>query len=1661
MTLQMVARGQTIAVLDSLGLPHPTTAKSVRYWIDDDAGSVTTITDMNGRHTIDVSSLLEGLHTIHYQIIDSEDKAAAPYSGIFLILSNDALTAKASTLRYWFDDSNNVMTCNANVGVQTLDASTLIDGLHTLHYQVVDTEGKASYIASNIFMKLSNDATTTKASTLRYWFDDSNNVMTCNANVGVQTLDASALIDGLHTLHYQVVDTEGKASYIASNIFLTMKGADPAEKVTASKLIYWFDDQTETTTVEMTDGTQILDASNMLDGLHTIHYMVVCSDGTITSAYSSIFLRMNIDSQATIAKSMRYWFDDELTATEVEITTGTQTLDASHLIDGLHTVHYQLIDNKGAVAIPMSNIFLKMSNSESTVAKSMRYWFDDEHDVTVVDVANGTQTLDASKLLDGLHTVHYQLIDDRGAVAVPMSNIFLKMTEGVSTTAQSLRYWFDDETDVKITDVAGGTQTLDVSNLLTGLHTLHYQLVDDKGKVCAPVSGLFMKMFDKNIASGENAITQYMYWMNDNSADNKKVTIYKPSSPYQLITLLPMIKAPIRSSSFHFETKSGVPMVYAKNDLHVRFEDAAGYWADDSRPFIDYSVSEKVEVTKQLTEVFGKETFETPDSNAIKWYSMECSKGDSIAVQSSQATSIQIFAPSGEEVFNASGSESVTLGGTHAPMDGTYYFAVHDVTGSKPEMTLNYQHIDKYAILDYDVHTVGNGGCSTITFNGNGFKDLYAVDLVCGNDTIKHFDIGHEHDANTSVTFDFNGAATGRYDAIFHFTLEDRFIKNAVKVEEAKDIELATVVSYPSTFLRGTSTTYTVKITNKGNMTAYYVPLELKLLSNNISTISSVKFDGYISPMSSLKFNFEDLDDEEIQEIKAIINNADDLSQFIIYHDSIEGKDYGLSQIIMSLPPNSTKTVSITIKSSSRVELFAYTSSEWFPLVLNYANNSRMLKVQSRVSRESMCCMKDKYECGADIIANIAGAFLPPGLSCVSSLSKTGLETAFDVWCSDGSSAAERWNNYLKNEAQSLKVRLIQTAVDCITGYYGRRLAELKKDRELAFKLGSSTEVARINSEIAACRTAMSSAVRSVYNFVTSAILGGQCVKAFTEVKPNCPPNPGGGGGGSDPVQPVDPNDIYGFLANSGSKFVNDTIVTVPYRIEFENDTTFATASAHTVIVKDTLDASKFDLSSYQPTSIKIGDKDVQLSGDKEFVTTVDMRPAIYAIAQVEGMYDEKAGIATWKFTSLDPMSMEETNDVMQGFLPINFDGNGIGEVAYNINLKPGIEDGAEINNRASIVFDSNDAIMTPTWTNIMDAVAPTSSITSLVMQNDSIFDLSFSGEDNRSGVWKYTLYVQAGLNAPWWEVATDIAPDSIYTYKGFDSIDYGFCVLATDSAGNVEKKEMVAEVRKYALLLGDANADGEVNVIDLNSTVNYIMERPSARFNAVAADVNKSGKVNVADLNGIVNIIMSEETNESRSVQKARAKAAAQEATESLYSEDVDVAPGDTIAFGVYLDNAHDASSIQFDLMLPEGVSVVSSGGGYDVTLSERAQASHSVFGSYKKSGAFRVVAYSTNNQNFADSTGRLVTIKLKVDDQMAEGTYDALLSNIILATSEEEGLNAAGGKSAVNVSGTTSIRVINSADDDDEGYTLQGVKRQKHQKGLKVTKDKKELIK
>lgn len=1236
-------------------------------------------------------------------------------AGIPPTLAGIPPTTKAERVRYWFDDDlSSLSTLQQLQGEQQIDVTSLMEGLHTLHFQIVDDHGAVCSPRSEVFLKFDTKYTVSRAAKLRYWFDDQQAVTTVAATSGMQQLDVSSLIDGLHTLHFQIEDETGAVCSPRSEVFLKFNHVTETSDVQAKSLLYWFDDSADgAMLIPMTAGVQQLDASALLDGLHTLHFQVVCSDGSITSAYSSVFLKMDLELPQTKAQRLRYWFDDLVAVQETDVLKGTLLLDASTLVDGLHTLHYQLVDDTGTACSPTSGIFLKMDMEISqTTAKTQRYWFDDD-----------------------LSTLHEQ----------PVTN---------------------------------GTQVIDVDDLIMGLHTIHYQLTDENGTLSSPRSTVFIKMPERTVSEGENKITEYMYWTNDYSQDNVKVAVPQPASPYQLLTLLPTVKAPIRSSVFHFEVADGQPKIYAKNDIHVRFYDTAGYWADDARTFVDYGVSETIQ---GISELETTQTFERPAKNGIKWFSFEAEYGDSIALKSNQPTSIQVFDATGKEVYATSADKSVRFGGCHLLANGTCYVAVHDVTGTGSNVTLDAQFIDKFAVFEYTPNRFASTGKTLMTFKGNGLEHVKKVELTDGETTFTADSIIATTD-NMMVRFslDEEMASTQLYTLNVYFHNVETDESKTLNYADGVALELANDVPQMAVEIvteKRVGDPYPIKVTlkNEGNVPQYGIPF-------------NIAFD-----------NVDNLDEFLFLDVDLLLSDSlYGCREFFTYTDNLLGtgkKGYFMPLLIPYMGPNETRTFTFGVRTKiphANFNFYAWAGLPWYNALQN-----------------DLCPEWSNF-------LNV-----------------------YELW-DDVSTVTERLVDLPISPASA--VRPFNGAGEVVTG----TIQGMDRTKEDAVFVAADIEPGSYDHYCFQYKCPVRSPRDIARDLLKLPLLDLKYMAVSSCPKPEAHL--------VDVYIPGDPNEITGYKAPSGSRYMRDDIVTVGYDIEFENDPEIANSAAHCIVIENQLDPTKFNLKSFTPKEITLSGKKAVLDGSKSFVQTLDLRPEIDAIAELQCAYNVLTGLIRWTFTSLDPMTMEPTDDIMQGVLPVNYDGkSGIGNVTYMVDLLKSFPDGTEIPNKASIIFDTNDPIATPLWGNTIDAVAPAGQVDEAVLRNDTTATIHCVGSDERSGIWKYEVYAQYGSGEVWEKVGECPADSAYLDFRIYDGMDYGFCALAVDSAGNVEAKEFAREASLATYVPGDANMDGKVDMEDVVATVNYYLGTTST-IHFRAADVVKDGVVDMEDAVSICN---------------------------------------------------------------------------------------------------------------------------------------------------------------------------------------------------------------
>lgn len=263
-------------------------------------------------------------------------------------------------------------------------------------------------------------------------------------------------------------------------------------------------------------------------------------------------------------------------------------------------------------------------------------------------------------------------------------------------------------------------------------------------------------------------------------------------------------------------------------------------------------------------------------------------------------------------------------------------------------------------------------------------------------------------------------------------------------------------------------------------------------------------------------------------------------------------------------------------------------------------------------------------------------------------------------------------------------------------------------------------------------------------------------------------------------------------------------------------------------------------------------------------------------------------------------------------------------------------------------------------------------------------------------------------------------------------------------------------------VLRGDANADGKVSLADVNSTVNYILGDPSPSFSFAAADINENNAINVSDVNSIVNILLDENKASAKPYRMLMTRSTSGPTTDRMFAGNIQMSPGETKQLTVFLDNTGDYCSFQFDLILPEGITVP-----YDedneMYMADMAPGrftkTHSLGSNLVKPNRFRVIVYSIANKSIKGTSGAVVNITLKADDKLAIRDYTLKLENITLADAAENEYYPSDSESTVNVV-TTGIKPILMDGSSDKIYDLQGRRVNTVKKGIYIVNGKKLIV-
>ncbi len=249
----------------------------------------------------------------------------------------------------------------------------------------------------------------------------------------------------------------------------------------------------------------------------------------------------------------------------------------------------------------------------------------------------------------------------------------------------------------------------------------------------------------------------------------------------------------------------------------------------------------------------------------------------------------------------------------------------------------------------------------------------------------------------------------------------------------------------------------------------------------------------------------------------------------------------------------------------------------------------------------------------------------------------------------------------------------------------------------------------------------------------------------------------------------------------------------------------------------------------------------------------------------------------------------------------------------------------------------------------------------------------------------------------------------------------------------------------------GDSNGDDEINERDYSCVASFIMGDTPETYDAEACDVDENGTVDVRDYVGIANIISTgsiyggANNNAKAVVSKGMAMPVTDEsdAENVIYVENVSGSKNSQVELSVCMRNASDIRGFQFDLYLPEGVSMANNA---KASLSSDRLAvddAHTLMVNKVSDGAVRFLCSSMNDESFAVGDGEIATLTVNIADNVANGDYDVVVKNALMTETDiSKSYEADNIKSTLKVLDQTGVETVTADDERRDGsiYTVGG---------------------
>ncbi|WP_221657672.1 leucine-rich repeat domain-containing protein [Bacteroides salyersiae] len=604
------------------------------YWFDSDSQNKVEVDSVTGGDfelSVDVSHLVQGVHSFCFRAKDEQNRCNVPLTHYFLRAGLDDKDVSNIGCEYWLDTNcNDRKRVSGNNGVIDFEAdvATLSQGVHFLNYRLANASGGLGVCHVQPFLRTMIDAENISAVGCEYWTDDN-------------YADRKVAFGNEGIIHFEA------------------------------------------------------DVSTLSQGVHYLNYRLTGATGGTGVCHTYPFLRIELDETDVTELRCEYWLDNDFSERQsVPVgANGIVNMDAE-IFDktpGIHFWNYRLADARGSTGAIATHMFLHTHLGQTDPTQwNCEYWFDtnyaDKQSVPVNADSIADFNADLETLSKGIHFLNYRFRDSDGHSSITSTQCFLRVaSDSLDTGKFQYEYWFDRDYAHRREDICYGPlveMNVNTSALPGGIHCFNFRIRDNDESYCPTVTQYFIH---SGYRPEDNQLSQYCYWFDDGRPDTVNIEPVNPlewTDKWIDVPELPLpeaVPADLKLTRYYPESiiePEDADKVWLKLNMtqecmfHLRFKTNADIWTEDDPSRFDYENSRVLSAAPIAVNRVSRIT-KSADAG-IQGHYIDATAGI-LCLRSDQPCRLTLFSEDGARLSTLEPEELLAGVQIEIPQTGRYY----------------------------------------------------------------------------------------------------------------------------------------------------------------------------------------------------------------------------------------------------------------------------------------------------------------------------------------------------------------------------------------------------------------------------------------------------------------------------------------------------------------------------------------------------------------------------------------------------------------------------------------------------------------------------------------------------------------------------------------------------------------------------------------------------------------------------------------------------------------------------------------------------------------------------------------------------------------------------------------------------------------------------